>query len=363
METVESTEIITRMRQLVDERVALESKIQNEHGELSSSVLAGYDRAYGRLQKSLSQLFRDAADESQRITLMLELMRILENKLVYLQNFTVDATADNRMLASLVDRFIDQMVLSPRSPLTSLEATYYRAIVALYAGDSRSAREGFQAACASEESDESNDIKYKSYIMLGNLSHEEADYARARDFHDQSLKYSQNPNVTAQALAFKALNSYALNDFDEALNLFEKALTLFDPNAPFFNSYFFRNSLLFCGLIYYDRRDYAQAELYYRKVVAKVESSSFDHFDALARLGKIYYALGRYDEAAQNLSKAIDTHRFSENEYLVDTYYWLAKAHLKRNAPQEARRCLEKIAASDVKYEKKPQALELLQRV
>src|SRR5687767_647441 len=291
------------MQQLVDERVALENRLQNEHGELSSHLLAGYDRAYGKLQKSVSQLFRDAGDESQRMTLMLELMRILENKLVYLQNFSVDATADNRMLASLVDRFLDQLSRSSRTPLTALEATYFRAIVALYAGDTRSAREGFQAACASEESDEANDIKYKSYIMLGNLSHEEADYARARDFHDQSLKYSQNPNVTAQALAFKALNSYALNDYDEALALFEKALSLFDHNAPFFNSYFYRNALLFCGLIYYDRKDYAKAEQYYRKVVAQVETSSFDHFDALARLGKIHYALGRYDESAQHLSK------------------------------------------------------------
>jgi tetratricopeptide (TPR) repeat protein len=359
----EITEITSRLRQLVDERAFLENKIQNEHGEMSSSVLAGYDRSYSRLQKSLSQLFREITDESQRITLMMELMRILETKLVYLQNFTVDATADNRMLAALVDRFLDQVGRSPRSMMSALEATYYRAIVALYAGDNRSAREGFQAACASEESDEANDIKYKSYVILGNLSHEEADYARARDFHEKSLQYSQNKNVTAQALAFKALNSYALNDYDEALQLFESSLELFDSNEPFFNSYFYRNALLFCGLIYFDRKDWEKAEKAYRKVVEQVEPSSYDHFDALARLGKIYYALGRFGDAAQSLTRAIERHRFSENEYLVDTYFWLAKAHLKGNNVHEARRCLEKIAASEVKYDKKPQALDLLQRV
>jgi tetratricopeptide (TPR) repeat protein len=356
-------DISSKLQQLVDERVALENRIQNERGELSATVLVGYDRAYSRLQKSLSQLARDTTDESQRVTLMLELMRILENKLVYLQNFAIDPTADNRMLAALVDRFLDEVTRSHRSVITPLEAIYYRAIVALYAGDARSAREGFQAACASEESDEANDIKYKSYVILGNLSHEEADYARARDFHEKSLKYSQNPNVTAQALAFKALNSYALNDYDEALALFEKSLSLFDRNEPFFNSYFYRNALLFCGLIYFDRKDYTRAETYYRKVAEQVEPSSYDHFDALSRLGKIYYSLGRFDDAAQSLAKAVESHRFSENEYLVDTYFWLAKAHLKRNAVQDARKCLEKIASSEVRYDKKPQAIELLQRV
>lgn len=359
----ETADVSSKLQQLVEERVALENRIQNERGELSAVVLAGYDRAYSRLHKSLSQLARETSDESQRVTLMLELMRILENKLVYLQNFEVDPTADNRMLAALVDRFIDQVGRSHQSILTPLEATYYRAIVALYAGDIRAAREGFQAACSSEESDEANDIKYKSYVILGNLSHEEADYARAREFHDKSLKYSQNPNVTAQALAFKALNCYALNEYDEALTLFEKALSMFDRNEPFFNSYFYRNALLFCGLIYFDRKDYTKAEEYYRKVADQVEPSSYDHFDALSRLGKIYYSLGRFDDAAQSLSQAVESHRFSENEYLVDTYFWLAKAHLKRNAIPEARRCLEKIASSEVRYDKKPQAIELLQRV
>src|SRR5439155_22635969 len=112
--------------------------------------------------------------------------------------------------------------------LTTLEATYYRAVAALYAGEIAKAREGFTAACASEESDEANDIKYKSYVILGHLSHEERDYAKAKDLHEQSLRYTQNNNVTAQALALKALNAYALRDHDDALHLFRAALKLFD---------------------------------------------------------------------------------------------------------------------------------------
>ena len=352
-----------RVKELVDQRVALESTLQNERGELSESRASQYDRDYTALQRKLSALFKEAADDSQRITIMLEMMRILENRLVYLHNFIVDATSENRILAQLVTRFIDQLTSEQSTVLTSLEATYFRAVAALYAGDLSVARNAFGAACASEESDEANDIKYKSYVMLGHLSHEERDYAKARELHDRSLRYSHNNNVTAQALALKALNSYALRDSDEALHLFQEALGLFDPNQPFFNSYFHRNSLLFCGAIYFDRRDLANAEKYYRDVLENVEQNSYDFFDALTHLGRIYYGQERYDEAVNAFERAVQTHRFSENEYLVDTWFWTARSYLKRNEPQQARPYLEKIAATEVKYDKKPQAAELLRKI
>jgi tetratricopeptide (TPR) repeat protein len=353
----------TRVKALVDQRVALESRLQNETSELSDSRARLYDHEYSDLQKRLAAIFKEANDDAQRIAIMLEMMRILENRLVYLHNFVVDATSDNRILAQLVTRFIDQLSDERSTVLTKLESTYYRAVAALYAGDTARARDGFSEACASEESDEANDIKYKSYVMLGHLSHEERDYAKAKQLHEQSLRYSQNSNVTAQALALKALNSYALGDYDDALHLFQESLQLFDANQPFFNSYFFRNALLFCGAIYFDRRDLTGAEQYYRRVLDSVEQHSYDFFDALTHLGRIYYAQQRYDDAATAFEKAVQTHRFSENEYLVDTWFWIARTHLKRNEPAQARPYLEKIAATDVQYEKKPQAVEMLQKI
>lgn len=356
-------DLIRPIQDLVNERVALETKLQNEPGELSEHASADYDNQYARLQRQLAALFRDASDNQQRITIMLEMIRILENRLVYLHNFNVDPSSDNRVLAQLVTKFIDQISAEKSRVLTTLEATYYRAVAALYAGDVDRARQGFTAACASEESDEANDIKYKSYVILGNLSHEERDFAKAKELHDASLRYSQNGNVTAQALALKALNAYALQDHDEALHLFEEALNLFDAKQPYFNSYFFRNSLLFCAAIYFDRRNYERSEPLYQKVVANVDHNSYDHFDALSHLGRIYYAQERYDDAASTLEKAVQTHRFNENEYVVDTWFWIARSHLKRNAVAEAKSYLEKIASSEVRYEKKPQAVELLAKV
>ena len=352
-----------RIKELVDQRVALESRLKNETSELSDSRARVYDHEYSDVQKKLAALFKETQNDSQRIAIMLELMRILENRLVYLHNFIVDATSDNRVLAQLVTRFIDQLASDNSTVLTKLESTYYRAVASLYAGDVAKARGGFSDACASEESDEANDIKYKSYVMLGHLSHEERDFAKAKQLHDASLRYSQNANVTAQALALKALNCYALRDVDDALHLFQESLQLFDAHQPFFNSYFFRNALLFCGAIYFDRRDYANAEQYYRRVLDTVEQHSYDFFDALTHLGRIYYSQQRYDDAAVAFERAVQTHRFSENEYLVDTWFWIARTHMKRNEPNQARPYLEKIAASDVKYVKKPQAVEMLQKI
>jgi tetratricopeptide (TPR) repeat protein len=352
-----------RIKQLIDQRVTLENQLQNEHGELSDSASRRYDESYAAIQRQLAGLFKDTRDDSDRITIMLEMMRILENRLVYLQHFIVDPSSDNRILAQLVTKFIDQVAAERSSVLTTLEAIYYRAVAALYAGDLPRAREGFQQACASEESDEANDIKYKSYVILGHLSHEDRDYAGAKALHEQSLRYSQNNNVTAQALALKALNSYALQDFDESLRLFEESLQLFDTDKPYFNSYFHRNALLFCGGIYFDRKEFEPAEKYYRRVLEAVEPSSYDYFDALSHLGRIHYSLGQYDEAVNTFEKAVATHKFSENEYIVDTYFWIARSHLKQNRVEKARPYLEKIAATEVRYEKKPQAVELLRKV
>src|SRR5437016_2256065 len=349
------------LNKLGDERVALEARLQNEKGELSDERAGRYENEYAALQRKLAELFKQTTDERERITVMLELMRILENRLVYLHNFQVDASSDNRLFAQLVTHFIDQ--IAGTNVLTKLEATYYRGVAALYSGDVATAQAAFTEACASEESDEANDIKYKSYVILGHLSHEERDYAKAKELHDQSLRYSQNNNVTAQALALAALNAYALANHDEALHLFQESLQLFDPAQPFFNSYFFRNALLFCGGISFDRRDYENAEKYYRNVLDNVDQKSYDYFDALTHLGRIHYAQERYDDAAAAFERATDTHRFNENEYLIDTWFWIARSHLKRGRDAEARVYLEKIAATEVKYDKKPQAAELLQKI
>src|SRR5207253_8441027 len=115
---VERNDLTNRIRSLVDDRVALEARLQNEKGELADAAARRYDGEYGAIQRQLAALFKEAGDDSQRITIMLELMRILENRLVYLQNFIVDPSSDNRILAQLVTKFIDQLTAQRSTVLT-----------------------------------------------------------------------------------------------------------------------------------------------------------------------------------------------------------------------------------------------------
>ncbi len=355
-------DIEAELRLLVERRLSLEARLQKVQGELSEVALAEHDRSYGEIQRGLFQLFRISTTDRQRIEVMLEVIRIMENKLVYLQNFVIEPTPENRKLATLVGDFVIDMG-STSGGLTPLEVTYYTGVTALYAGEIDRARDVFRQACESEESDEENDIKFKSYVILGNLTHESHEYEAARALHDESLRYSQHNNVTAQALALKALNSYALKEYDDALAMFEESLQLFDRGEAFYNSYFHRNALLFSASIYSQRKEFAKAETYYRQVIHDAQPDSYDHFDALSQLGRICYSTNRYDEAARCFSDAIARHDSMENEYIVDTYFWLARTHIKQDDAAAARTYLEKIAASDVKYERRSQAEELLAKV
>ena len=55
----------SRLRQLVDQRVALETKLQKETGELSESAVHDYDGRYQALQRQLAGLFKEASDDPE----------------------------------------------------------------------------------------------------------------------------------------------------------------------------------------------------------------------------------------------------------------------------------------------------------
>ena len=349
-----------RLQQLSEERIALEERLQQGGGAATQKSRSEIELAYDRLHRELLSLFRQASERDQRTEIILELVRILENRLVYIQNYIAEPTPDLRHLASRAGEFLESLMNEGEGRMSRLESSYYRAILSLHGGDLEKARRLFQEACESEESDEANDIKYKSYVILGNLSHEEQDFAAAKDMHHKSLEFSQSTNVSAQALAFKGLNSYALGDADEALQLFIQALALFDPEQPFYNSYFHRNALLFCGLIHYERRELDEAAQYYSRVLDAVDPESFDYFDAQARLGRIHFATGRFPEAAEAYETALAAPQVHENDYMLDTRYWLARTYLETGEEEKARTCLQSITSSPVAYARKDKAQELL---
>lgn len=353
------TESLERLRA---ERLDLERELQDSEHDLSATQAEQAMTRHRRLRKGLLHLVATSQDETVRIDSVVEVVRSLENELIYLHNFLVAPEDQDTKLARRLETLLREISSTPNMPVSRLETTYYLGVLSLYEGDLEKARGYFEQVCESEESDEANDFKYKSFVMLGHLSHVEQDYERARDLHDQSMQYTHSPNVMAQAFALKALNSYALQKRDDALEMFERALELFRVDEPFYNEYFHRNSLLFCGAILFDREEYKRAGDYYEEVLDHVESSSYDYFDALVQLGKIRFASGDYKESVAILERAIEN-QDKENEYLLDTLYWLARAQLKMERKGDAKRCLEKVVASPVEYQKKTQAEQLLTQV
>ncbi|MDX1583145.1 MAG: tetratricopeptide repeat protein [Thermoanaerobaculia bacterium] len=319
-------------------------------------------RRHKQIRTQLLGLVAASDDQSIKVDAVVEVVKTLESELIHLHHFIVAPEDQDVSLARQLETLLKEMMDSDESPLDPLELNYFLGILSLFEGEPEEARVFFESACESEESDETTDIKYKSFVMLGHLSHVEKDYERAAELHDQSLHYTRTSNVMAQALALKALNSYALGKADEAFGMFEKAIGMFDPGEPSYNEYFHRNSLLFCGAILFDKEEYGKAAEYYREALDHVDSGSYDYFDALVQLGKIHFFAGDYDESVSNLQRAVEKQK-TENEYLLDTLYWLARAQLKIDRKGEARRCLERVVGSPVEYRRKPQAEELLRKV
>ena len=83
----------------------------------------------------------------------------------------------------------------------------------------------------------------------------------------------------------------------------------------------------------------------------------------LVQLAQALEKQQKYDDAATSFEKAIQSQKLNENESIIDTWFWIARTHIKRNDGASARPYLEKIAATDVKYEKKAQAAELLRKI
>lgn len=356
---IHRTESLERLRA---ERLDLERALQDNEHDLSAVEAEQAMTRHRRLRKGLLHLVATSEDESVRIDSVIEVVRSLENELIYLHNFLVAPEDQDTKLARKLEALLREISGTSGVTVSRLETTYYLGVLSLYEGELENAREFFEQVCESEESDETNDIKYKSFVMLGHLSHVQEDYERARDLHDQSMQYTHSSNVMAQAFALKALNSYALQKKDDALEMFERALELFRVDEPFYNEYFHRNSLLFCGAILFDREEYERAAGFYEEVLDHVENSSYDYFDALVQLGKIRFANAEYEQAAEILERAISKQE-KENEYMLDTLYWLARAQLKIERKGDARKCLQKVVSSPVEYQKKSQAEQLLTQV
>lgn len=84
--------------------------------------------------------------------------------------------------------------------------------------------------------------------------------------------------------------------------------------------------------LYYIKEEYELARRIYEDVLSK-RDIGWAHLG----LGKVYIALGRYDEAIEGLNSLI-----KQNGNLIEAYDWLAEAQLKKGKAKEAQATLKK---------------------
>ena len=350
---------------LVDERVALETRLQNEQGELSEARAQQYERRVRGAAAKLAALFKQTADERERITVMLELMRILENRLVYLQNFIVDADVRQPHPRAAGDAASSTRSPRTRSVLTNLEATYYRAVAALYAGDVATARDGVHGGVRVRGVRRGE--RHQVQVVRDPrppLARGARLRARRRSCTTSRCATRRTTTSPRRRWRSKALNSYALGEHDEALHLFQESLQLFDPTQPFFNSYFYpqRAALL--------RRDPLRSPRLRRRgdVLPQRAGQRRPEFVRLLRCPGAPRPHRLRAGALRRRRGGVRARRrrrtASARTSTSSTPGSGSRARTSKPATTaEARPYLEKIAATEVRYEKKPQAVELLQKI
>jgi type IV pilus assembly protein PilF len=119
-----------------------------------------------------------------------------------------------------------------------------------------------------------------------------------RDQYDQAIEYLQRAIQLKPdyAPAINTLgNTYSsMGQWDKAIETYQKII-----DDPFYGTPHFALSNM--GVAYYQKKDYAQAEHYFREAL-KLKP---DFVNALAGLGTMYIDQGRYDEAVVKLERAV----------------------------------------------------------
>lgn len=117
------------------------------------------------------------------------------------------------------------------------------------------------------------------------------------------------------------------NDWDKAIAVFDELtgdLLYATPHYPLSN----------LGYAYYQKKQYAQSEQYYKKAL-ELEPN---YPPALRGLGRTYIAMGRDSEAVAALSAAIE--QYPE---FAGAYYDLGRAYLKRKEYRKAKAAFQKV--------------------
>ncbi|MBI2214400.1 MAG: tetratricopeptide repeat protein [Acidobacteria bacterium] len=306
--------------------------------------------------------FRAAWLESSRIAAALEIARTLAIRLTLVHNYSVDPTSDLRLIASRLAALLDAASEHHKLTADAAEAAYLRGVLLLHAGEREDARLAFEGALQLASHATAERVDYGSCLLIAQIAHEEGDWSDSIRYAEKAAKLASSTNLAAQALAVVGLSRHARGDRARALHKLEDALRFFDPSEPLFNPYYFRNTILFCGIVALDMGDVVAAERYFRRALEVTSADSYDAFDAHARLGRVLLMQRREREAAAELEKALATYHFAECEPVVDVLFELGTLYAALGDTTRARPLLHRVLTSDIAHPGKGEASRLLGR-
>ncbi len=341
----------------------IEARISTGEASLADPSRMALDDELDAVLDALFVRYRRSWLESTRLSASVEIARVLDLKLTRLRNYTLEPTSDAKSLAVGL-RSIFEEAGSSRLGLGEVEAAYLEAVLAVYAGEATSGLTILDCVFEAEGNEVGLEaLRYHAHMIASHLRHEASEFAMARTHAEKAADLATSANQTAQALAVVGVNSFALGEHDRAMRELEDALRYFAVEEPLFNPYFFRNTLLLCGLICFERLDDEAAESYCRRALEHTEPSTYDAFEVWSRLGRVLYRKGQIEEAADAFEKGIVAYRHAESEIFLDVCLWLARACIDLENLDRARALLLRIVTSDVEYPAKEDARSLLTRL
>ena len=353
-------EVKGRLAKALAERDDAARRLHTAHDALDDPSRTEIDEAIDRVFDGCVGAFRHAWLDRSRVAAALEIARTLALRLSLVQNYTVDPTADLRALAGSLLAVLDAAEREGNLASGETETAYLRGVLLLHAGDRENARLAFERALGLATPETAESIDYGSCLFIAQIAHEEGDWRDSIRFAARAAKLASSTNLVAQALAIVAVSRYARGDRLRALKKFEDALRYFDRAEPLFNPYFYRNTILFCGIVSFDMGDFGAAEGYFRRALEVTSADSYDAFDAHARLGRALRRQGREAEAAAELENALTTYHFAESEPVVDVLFELGGLHASLGNAARARALLHRVITSEVAHPGKVEASRIL---
>jgi tetratricopeptide (TPR) repeat protein len=335
-------------------------RLHTETDALADASRREIDAALGAVFDACIEAFRAAWLECSRIAAALEIARTLAVRLSLVHNYSVDPTSDLRLLATRLAALLNAAEAQKKLPADASECSFLRGVLLLHAGEREEARLSFESALLLASSDTAERVDYGSCLLIAQISHEEGDWGDSIRYAERAAKLASSTNLAAQALSVVGLSRHARGDRARALHKLEDALRYFDPAEPLFNPYYFRNTILFCGIVALDTGDDAAAERYFRRALEVTSADSYDAFDAHARLGRVLRRQGRDREAVEELERALATYHFAESEPVVDVLFELGTLYAALGEQKRARPLLHRVLTSEIAHPGKGEASRLL---